>query len=189
MSGGNPISMQHPPPEWFQQLLSAGRQAQPGGDYQNVEPAYSNRAAWRALRLLWKHLTPDQRAQYRMFVQGLDHEGHSFIVTGNATHDHYRIFESGSVLRLRDGHRFCLVLTGEPVPVADMLLAKKLLLENDERLFLATANDLNDPGAMLQRATEMMRQVRGWVSPPAPAPVPNTMGRRGRALFNRLRQW
>jgi hypothetical protein len=146
-------------------------------------------ARFRALRLLWKHLTHAQRAQYKLFAKDIDHEGHSFIVTGNTTGHHYRIFETGSVLRLRDQHRFCLVLTGEPVPPADMMLAKKLLLENDERLFLYTANDLTD-GTHGRALEDQLR--RAWIArPPAPPPPPTTTGRRGRAFLNRirLRQW
>lgn len=158
------------------------------------------RAHFRALRLLWKHLTADQRAQYRMFVQGLDHEGHSFIVRGNRSGDHYRIFENGSTLRLRDQHPFCLVLT-EAVPFPDMMLAKKLLLERDEGLFLATANDLSDQNHAVRAYGQIMEdRVREAIErrhrlPPRaerqPPEPPTTTERRGRAFLNRirLRQW
>ena len=84
----------------------------------------------RAEALLWAWLSPDQRAQYR--VSG------RFDVTTAAGH-HYRVCPGGVVRLEPGGSAYCIEATS-PVPVADELLANKLLLETDERRFLATAH-------------------------------------------------
>jgi hypothetical protein len=87
-------------------------------------------ARLRAEALLWAWLSPDQRAQYR--VSG------RFDVTTAAGH-HYRVCPGGVVRLEPGGSAYCIEATS-PVPVADELLANKLLLETDERRFLATAH-------------------------------------------------
>jgi hypothetical protein len=88
------------------------------------------RARLRAEALLWIWLSPAQRKQYRA--------RHWFEVT-TASGRRYRVLRGG-VVRLRPrGSAYCIEATS-PVPVADEMLANKLLLETDERRFLATAH-------------------------------------------------
>jgi hypothetical protein len=92
--------------------------------------ARRRQARRRAEALLWAWLSPDQRAQYR--VSG------RFDVT-TAAGRHYRVCPGGVVRLEPGGSAYCIEATS-PVPVADELLANKLLLETDERRFLATAH-------------------------------------------------
>jgi hypothetical protein len=87
-------------------------------------------AKLRAEALLLAWLSPDQRAQYR--ARG------RFEVTTAAGH-RYRVCPGGVVRLDPRGSAYCIEATS-PVPVADEMLAFKLLLETDERLFLATAH-------------------------------------------------
>ena|SRR5215211_2590064 len=87
-------------------------------------------ARLRAEALLLAWLSPDQRAQY--LARG------RFEVTTAAGH-RYRVCPGGVVRLDPRGWAYCIEATS-PVPVADELLAFKLLLETDERLFLATAH-------------------------------------------------
>jgi hypothetical protein len=87
------------------------------------------RARRRAEALLWTWLSPAQRSQYR--------RRRWFEVT-TASGRRYRILR-GAVVRLPRGSGYCIEATS-PVPVADEMLANKLLLETNERRFLATAH-------------------------------------------------
>jgi hypothetical protein len=88
------------------------------------------RAGRRAEALLWAWLSPAQRRQYRT--------QRWFEVT-TASGRRYRVLRGG-VVRVRPrGSGYCIEATS-PVPVADEMLANKLLLETDERRFLATAH-------------------------------------------------
>ena len=92
--------------------------------------ARRRRARLRAEALLWTWLSPAQRRQYR--ARGW------FEVT-TASGRRYRILRGG-VMRLDPhGSAYCIEATS-PVPVADEMLANKLLLETNERRFLATAH-------------------------------------------------
>jgi hypothetical protein len=87
-------------------------------------------AGLRAEALLWAWLSPIQRKQYRT--------RRWFEVT-TASGRRYRVLPR-AVVRLRPrGSAYCIEATS-PVPVADEMLANKLLLETDERRFLATAH-------------------------------------------------
>lgn len=77
--------------------------------------------------LLLANLTPDQRALY---------ERHGYFDV-DVSSDVYRLNPDITV-RLRDGDRYCLVVPG--CPLADQLLARKLLLENDPEKFFVIAN-------------------------------------------------
>jgi hypothetical protein len=84
----------------------------------------------RAEALLWAWLSPAQRKQYRA--------RRWFDVTA-ASGRRYRVLR-GAVVRLHPrGSGYCIEATS-PVPVADEMLANKLLLETNERRFLATAH-------------------------------------------------
>ena len=91
-------------------------------------------AARRAEALLLRWLSPAQRTQYRRrgWFEVLTPAGHR-----------YRLWPQ-RVMRL-DGGRYSrrfgyCIEAATAVPVADELLAKKLLLETDEARFLATAH-------------------------------------------------
>jgi hypothetical protein len=99
---------------------------------------YFGEAARVAARdLLWEHLTPEQREEYR--------RGGVFTAKGNDTGREYLI-SVGWILyapKSYDRIDFCLHVGdqgGESIPYEDILLAKKLLIECDEDLFLKTAN-------------------------------------------------
>jgi hypothetical protein len=92
--------------------------------------ARRRQARLRAEALLLAWLSPDQRAQYR--------SGGRFEVTTAAGH-RYRICPGGVVRLDPRGWAYCIEATCT-VPVADEMLAFKLLLETDERRFLATAH-------------------------------------------------
>ena len=84
----------------------------------------------RAEALLLAWLSTDQRAQYLSSGR--------FEVTTAAGH-RYRVCPGGVVRLNPRGWAYCIEATS-PVPVADEMLATKLLLETDERRFLATAS-------------------------------------------------
>jgi hypothetical protein len=88
------------------------------------------KAELRAEALLLRWLSADQRAQYRS-------RGWFDVATPGG--NRYRI-RPGKVVRL-DARRCAYCIEAIPwVPAADQMLAKKLLLETDERRFLATAH-------------------------------------------------
>ena len=87
-------------------------------------------ARLRAEALLWAWLSPAQRKQYR---------ARRWFEVTTASGRRYRILQGGVVRRDPRGSGYCIEATS-PVPVADEMLANKLLLETDERRFLATAH-------------------------------------------------
>jgi hypothetical protein len=88
------------------------------------------RASLRAEALLWARLSPAQRRQYR---------ARPWFEVTIASGRRYRVLRGGVVRVKPRGSGFCIEATS-PVPVADEMLANKLLLETDERRFLATAH-------------------------------------------------
>jgi hypothetical protein len=92
--------------------------------------ARRGRARLRAEALLLDWLSPSQRTQYR--ARGW------FEVTTTAGH-RYRV-RRGGVVRLDPRRAAYCIEAVSPVPMADEMLANKLLLETDERRFLATAH-------------------------------------------------
>jgi hypothetical protein len=87
-------------------------------------------ARLRAEALLWAWLSPAQRKQYR---------ARRWFEVTTTSGRRYRILRGGVVRIDTRGSGFCIEATS-PVPVADEMLANKLLLETDERRFLATAH-------------------------------------------------
>jgi hypothetical protein len=87
-------------------------------------------ARLRAEALLWAWLSPAQRKQYR---------ARRWFEVTTTSGRRYRILRGAVVRRDPRGSGFCIEATS-PVPVADEMLANKLLLETDERRFLATAH-------------------------------------------------
>jgi hypothetical protein len=92
--------------------------------------ARRRQARLRAEALLLAWLSPGQRAQYR--ARGW------FEVTTAAGH-RFRVRRGGVVRLDPRGSAYCIEAVSA-VPVADEMLANKLLLETDERRFLATAH-------------------------------------------------
>jgi hypothetical protein len=88
------------------------------------------RARLRAEALLWAWLSPAQRQQYR---------ARRWFEVTTSSGRRYRILRGGVVRIDPHGSGYCIEATS-PVPVADEMLANKLLLETDERRFLATAH-------------------------------------------------
>ena len=84
----------------------------------------------RAEALLWAWLSPAQRRQYR---------ARRWFEVTTASGRRYRILRGGVVRVDPRGSGYCIEAT-TPVPLADEMLANKLLLETDERRFLATAH-------------------------------------------------
>lgn len=84
-----------------------------------------------SLRLLLRHLSKQQRAEFKAYRR--------FTVQGQFG-DHYTIKQSRmvNIIRNRDGARFCGYPDGVPLP--DVLLGQKLLLETDEKNFLKSTN-------------------------------------------------
>jgi hypothetical protein len=87
-------------------------------------------ARLRAEALLLAWLSPTQRRQYR---------ARRWFEVTTASGRRYRILRGGVVRLHPRGSGYCIEATS-PVPVADEMLANKLLLETDERRFLATAH-------------------------------------------------
>jgi hypothetical protein len=102
------------------------------GQIQQGREALARRrqARQRAEELLLAWLSPEQRLQYRA-------SGRFEVIT--AAGHRYRVCPGGVVRLDPRGWAYCIEAT-TPVPVADELLAFKLLLETDEPLFLATAH-------------------------------------------------
>jgi hypothetical protein len=88
------------------------------------------RARLRAEALLWVWLSPGQQKQYR---------ARRWFEVTTASGRRYRVLRGGVVRVDPRGSGYCIEATS-PVPVADEMLANKLLLETDERRFLATAH-------------------------------------------------
>lgn len=101
---------------------------------QRTQPGFDARARRRARILLLRHLSISQRRRFK--ARG------DFPVIGSSSHAAYLIKNSGDVVRLCDEHIFCLQVVGEAVPPEDAMLARKILIESNEELFLSTANDL-----------------------------------------------
>jgi hypothetical protein len=87
-------------------------------------------ARLRAEGLLWAWLSPAQRRQYR---------ARRWFEVTTASGRRYRVLPRAVVRLHPRGSGYCIEATS-PVPVADEMLANKLLLETDERRFLATAH-------------------------------------------------
>jgi hypothetical protein len=87
-------------------------------------------ATRRAEALLWAWLSPAQRKQY---------QARRWFEVTTASGRRYRVLRGGVVRLNPRGSGYCIESTS-PVPVADEMLANKLLLETDERRFLATAH-------------------------------------------------
>jgi hypothetical protein len=100
-----------------------------GDDY------FGRDAQVRARDLLWEHLSDQQRGEYAAFG--------AFIAVGNETGQKYWINEEGELRRESDRADFCLHIhcrQADVLPMEDQMLAKKIIIENDEDLFLRTAN-------------------------------------------------
>ena|SRR5579862_907748 len=98
----------------------------------NANGGFTPDATLRATKLFWEKLTSDQRKSY------LAHGW--FYAIGKSTRSTYRISPYHVMREGECAHTFlCLVMRYEQCPVEDVMLAKKILIENDEREFLETA--------------------------------------------------
>lgn len=90
----------------------------------------------RALKLLWGNLDTEQRVEFL--------NGNTFTVVAPRSKTRYVVAweYSGNVYAPEKGQRFCIVPAEYSLPLPDLLLAQKLLIEADEQRFLRTANKL-----------------------------------------------
>lgn len=129
--------------EWMRLQLQqidmeiANREAQEA--QRRVIAAHVATAQSRALDLLIKHLTPEQRETFQ--------KNKWFIVEGGRTGRRYRIRDKGNMVANIDvlegnsiAHRLCGHCAAHEIPLADNLLAQKLMIEADEEAFLRIAN-------------------------------------------------
>lgn len=114
-----------------------------------IEQAHSYAAHQRALELLLQHLTPAQRETFE--------RNKWFVVEGGKSKQRYRIHHKGHMVAnidVLDGddvtHRLCGHCDLDAVPIADQLIAQKMMLEYDEDAFLALANR-HRPTSIIER--------------------------------------
>jgi hypothetical protein len=107
-----------------------------------------NAAEVRARQLLVRLLTPEQRKDFEL---------HGYFAIQVARRGKFWILPSSifNVLHAETGACYCATPRGD-VPLSDLMLAQKLLLENDPEAFFAVAN---------RRAELMPGLVDGRLSP------------------------
>ena len=166
------------------------------GNFQSAKRRRERYAAdRRAKALLHRHLTKEQRWDLR--------GSKSFTVTGQDGRT-YQITEGScnNVLMLEDGEprfRLCVVTDRVPVPVYDLMLAQKLLIEFDIRSYLSIAQAYNVrtkfpfPGSLLLDRmpddSELTRPPPALQPPPARVQVSNEdIDNPGRWVRSRLRR-
>lgn len=91
-------------------------------------------ACAKALDLLWEHLTPEQKEQYN--------KEHAITVKGGQSGYTYKIYQNAKVWCWKRRTWYCIVVyhgCEEWIPPADMVLAKKLIIEGAEDYFLQKA--------------------------------------------------
>ncbi len=115
----------------------------------------------RAMRLLEKHLTPQQLRQFKrkVFFTVVARDGKTYRIENGS---------SGNVF-LMEGRKkviqYCIVFKDHaPLPNFDLMLAQKLILETDQELFLKTANatDLRAPRPNTFRIEEIPPLPEGF---------------------------
>lgn len=100
-------------------------------------PEFTQAAKERATVLFWRHLSPEQRGEFT--------RQRWFTVVGNQTGAKYRISPVRAAREEAGGtfaRFYCLVICAEITPLEDVMLAKKIIIEKDEPLFLRTAVDV-----------------------------------------------
>lgn len=122
--------------------------------------AYSDaKSEARSKQLLCDNLTPEQLAEFK--------KSGWFSVTGNATGTHYRIHSStrnANVMVLKSGRKRAGLFRGSPetksrlcflpcvgsviLPMGDVILAQKIMLENDESYVLKIAARFSERGGL-----------------------------------------
>lgn len=115
----------------------AARDARASRDLQRlIRHAELEEARNKSRALLEEFLDDDQKAELvaaeRFHVQGLD--GHRYQIRVGQAHNVFRVDDSGQKLV-----EYCLITKGL-LPVCDLLLTQKILLETDPETFHATAN-------------------------------------------------
>jgi len=106
-----------------------------GGGFTVTNDAYYA-AREKSLALLQSWLSPEQLAEFK--------QTNSFEVTGSRSKKRYRILQSTAfnVSPLNESHKLCFVPDGAD-SVGDIMLAQKIMLENDEDRALKVANVQN----------------------------------------------
>ena len=92
-------------------------------------------AAWKAHELLLRHMTPRQRDDYEWEerFRVTTRRGHRYVIGKAYCQNVVRVSRRGKPMRV-----YCLSVAGG-VPLGDVLLAQKLMLDADERQFLKVA--------------------------------------------------
>lgn len=117
----------------------------------------SRRASLKARALLHYHLTKEQRKELRgtkaFTLAGAD--GKTYRITEGTTSNVYLLEEGQPVMR------FCVVAKETALPMYDLLLAQKLMLESDPEQFwkIAVKTDLRKPASAPPNPIDMAREV------------------------------
>jgi len=159
-------------------------------------------ASKRALRLLHEFTTPEQQAELEasQSIHVRAQNGDLFRIDARSHQNIYKIVEGKPVAQ------YCIVIEKSGLPVYDLMLAQKLLLETNLPEFLRVANswDLttddnharaaraNEPLPNPERVTDFIEAIRAAMTAARrreriedipvvrPAPVPNTPAERAR---------
>jgi len=117
----------------------------------------------RAERLIKRFLTPQQRQDYKQlwgFVVETRDLG-PFLIMWDIAYN---------IISVRTGERFCLKTTEEsPIPLADLLLTQKMILECDPNLFVARANMTDSWSRVTERTRAAFCVVRARYGMPTHA--------------------
>lgn len=102
-----------------------------------TKPVNRNPADVKAEELLVKNLSAEQKKDWA--------KNKFFMVTGNTTGIAYKLTTSRTYgietfLYGRKIGKLCVVAKDKEIPICDQLLAQKLLIETDEKAFIALAN-------------------------------------------------
>lgn len=137
-------------------------------DFRSRRPRSVSEAEQRSKTLLYGLLTGEQLAEMeaatQFHVRGAD--GHTYLIRKGYGHNVWRI-ENG----LRTV-QYCLVTRGH-VPVYDLMLTQKLLLETDPEHFIRTANSREMTGERRRiraRMDDLIGDLLNWENPSGALP-------------------
>jgi hypothetical protein len=129
---------------WFAAvvLVIALRRAQEPGQPDNAHRSRRLAAGARACHLLREHLNEEQREQF-------ERAGSFVVVAQSGRRYRIRSANTSNVRDETDGASYCVQFRSDPqclrIPLEDLMLAQKLLLECDEPQFLRIANKSSVP--------------------------------------------